>query len=400
MADSLIPSLSPAAMPGCQMLMVRGHTGTSFNALPDMARIMFSLIYFMITSSTFRLELHTLSETGITLVSLIVLSGGRDSQHVLSSLRTLSALCGRMVQSVYYTPLQGSDSVPRIISCGLASRHISHTDPGFVLPIPSFISDFVPELELVLLPMVPNSPVVSTVTQGAGTVLTQAIPGPLVASIVGAPSMTMVSSTSRVVTSTLGDSSLSVATSHSTTSNLVPITVSEVESLLLTTSPTVSTAVTTSSSAASASIFYPDSDSDSNSSLDLPLSIPFAEVPRRASTPQSLDSTWVYEEGDSIPSTPSPLMSPRTINVLDELVQVLPEPSSNAALLLSEEVRMASPDPILRSVASASPSFEDSASPDDPLIGPRVTGDSPPMDLSFGDFLPLATFDSFSEIWL
>ncbi len=399
MAEALIPCLSPAAMPGCQMLMVRGHTGTSLNALPDMTRIMFSLLYCMITSCTFRLELHTFSETGITLVSLIVLSEGRDSQHVLSNLRTLSALCGRMVQSVYYTPLQGSDSVPRMISCGLASRHVSHTGPGFVLPIPSFISGFAPELELVLLPMVPNSPVVSTVTQGAGTVLTQAIPGPLVASVVGVPAVTMVSSTSRVVTSTLGDSSLSVATSHSTTSNLVPLTVSEVESLL-TSSPTVSTAVTVSSSAASASIFYPDSDSDSNSSLDLPLSIPFAEAPRRASTPQSLDSTWVYEEGDSIPSTPSPLMSPRTINVLDELVQVLPEPSSNAALLLSEEVRMASPDPILRSVASASPSFEDSASPDDPLIGPRVTGDSPPMDLSFGDFLPLATFDSLSEILL
>ncbi len=289
--------------------------------------------------------------------------------------------------------------MPRMISCGLASRHISHTGPGFVLPIPSFISGFAPELELVLLPMVPRFPVVSTVTQGAGTVLTLAIPGPLVASVVGVPAVTMVSSTSRVVTSTLGDGSSSVASSQLTTSNLVPLTVSEVESLL-TSSPTVSTAVTVPISTSASSIFYPDSDSDSNSSLDLPLSIPFAEAPRRASTPQSLDSTWVYEEGDSIPSTPSPLMSPRTIGVLDALVQVLPEPSSNAALLLSEEVRMASPDPVLRSVVPASPSLEDLASPDDPLIGPSVTGDSLPMDLSFGDFLPLATFDSLSEIML
>ncbi len=332
-------------------------------------------------------------------VSLMVLSEGRDSQHVLASLRTLSALCGRMVQSVYYTPLLGSDSVPRMICCGLAPRRMSDTGPGFVLPIPSFISGYAPELDLVLLPLIPRSTVVSTVAQSTGMVFTQAIPGHLVAAVVGVPSVTTVSSTSRVTNCTLSILSSPVASSQATTSDLISVSVSEVENHLPA-STVVSTAVTIPSSTSAPSLFSPISDSGSNSSLDHPLSIPFADAPRRASTPLSLDSTWVYEEGDSIPSTPSPLMSPRTIGVLDELVRVLPEPSSNAALMLAEEVRMASPDPVLRSVVSASPSFEEIVPLNDPLIGPSVTGDTLPMDLSFGDLLPLANFDSLSEILL
>ena len=57
--------------------------------------------------------------------------------------------------------------------------------------------------------------------------------------------------------------------------------------------------------------------------------------------------------------------------------------------MLAKEVTTVSPDPMMRSVSSASPPLGSVFSIDDPLTGPSVMDDALSMGWSFGSLRPL-----------
>ncbi len=381
----LILDFSPDSglMAGGSLVVARGRDVASFATLPRLCRVVCGLLYYALQACNHRLSITKMSDSGATFISLVALSDQASSPSVKSTLRILNAFRGMKVTTVLFLPSECWDSLVRSVSFCVTAQAQSTTDPGLVLPVPYFIRDFVPDMNCVMVPMVPSISAGSSASLVFQTVSTQAVVTPLVPAVEGVSALPTLGGASGVASSTSTRPSQLVAPSGLTAAALVPVTVAEANVL-----PSIQLYSPISSVSMSPSNSDPDSDANSDSSLSLPSSIPIGS-PRRSSTPLSVDTTEVYGEGDSIQDTPSPLMSPWTLGALSELVLILPIPASNAAQLLTEEVGAVSPDPVLSSVQAASPPFGSGLSEKDPLMGPSVMDDIPGMDLSL-DSTPLA----------
>ncbi len=385
-------SFDAGLMAGGRMVAARGRGVSSFASLPQLCRVVCGLLFYALQTCEHRLSITEMGDSGVTFISLMAVSDQASPQSAMSILSVLSAFCGMRVSTILFPPSECWNSLVRSLSFCVSVETRSTSDPGLVLPVPNFIRDFVPGVNCVMVPMVPSLTAGSSASLSLQTVVTQAVATPLIAVAEGVSALPVRSVASGVASSAPVMPASSVAPSGSGTTTLIPVSVSDASILPASQlySP-ISSATMPSSESDPDSDSSSDSNSDSNSdsSLSLPASISPIASPRRSSTPISVATTEVYGEGDSIPGTPSPLMSPRTMGTLSELVLILPIPASNAARLLSEEARTVSPDPVLGSAQALSPSFGSDSAANDPLIGPSVMDDIPGLDLSLDSLLPL-----------